>query len=208
MARESLQELPALPSNGPMVRRILPVTLVLLAVCCGCTEQAPSRPAHETPSEPSFAAQAAAVRAGESTQIRLDHSVVTDADLNQLTGLEDKLRRINLSRTEITSEGMKRLGTMHQLEQLRLASVRVDDAGLAPLADLKQLRFLHLLDMPITGAGIDHLHGLTALESLYLDGTKVSDEALARLLAALPGVHLHIDDHHHRLDPHAADHAH
>ena len=175
---------------------------------CGCTQQPPSRPANETPSEPSFAQQAEAVRSGESTQIRPDHSVVTDADLDQLAGLEGKLRRINLSRTEITNEGMKRIGTMHELEQLRLASRRVDDAGLAPLAALGHLRFLHLIDTPITDAGLDQLHGLKTLESLYLDGTKVSDDGLAKLLAALPGIHLHIDDHHHPLDPHAADHTH
>ena len=76
------------------------------------------------------------------------------------------------------------------------------------VAELGELRFLHLLDMPITDAGLDRLHGLARLESLYLDRTKVTDEGLARLIKALPGVHLHIDEHHHPLDPHAAEHNH
>ena len=77
-----------------------------------------------------------------------------------------------------------------------------------PVARLKQLRFLHLLDVPITDAGLDRLHGLTSLESLYLDRTRVTDEGIGRLLAALPGVHLHIDEHHHPLDAHGRDHSH
>ena len=97
---------------------------------------------------------------------------------------------------------------MRHLEQLRISSPRVDDDGLQPIADLKELRFLHLLDMPITDAGLDRLHALAVLESLYLDRTRVTDAGLARLINAMPGVHLHIDEHHHPLDPHAAEHAH
>jgi hypothetical protein len=162
----------------------------------------------ESPSEANFARQVQAVRDGQSSQIRLDHSVVTDHDLRQLKGLEDKVLRINLSRTEITDQGLAEISRLARLEQLRLASGRIDDAGLECLAKLEHLRFLHLIDMPITDAGLDHLHALKSLESLYLDGTKATDEGLGRLLAALPGVHLHVDDHHHRLDSHKADHTH
>jgi hypothetical protein len=160
------------------------------------------------PSEANFARQVQAVRDGRSSQIRLDHGVVTDDDLRQLDGLEDKLLRINLSRTEITDRGLAEISRLARLEQLRLASGRIDDAGLKCLAKLEHLRFLHLIDMPITDAGLDHLHVLKSLESLYLDGTKTTDEGLGRLLTALPGVHLHVDDHHHRLDSHQADHTH
>ncbi len=159
-------------------------------------------------SEANFAQQIEAVRDGRSSQIRLDHAVVTDHDLRQLAGLEDKVLRINLSRTEITDQGLAQISRLARLEQLRLASARIDDAGLECLAKLEHLRFLHLIDMPITDAGLNHLHGLKSLESLYLDGTKATDEGLGRLLAALPGVHLHVDDHHHRLDSHKADHTH
>ena len=94
------------------------------------------------------------------------------------------------------------------LEQLRLSSPRVTDAGLAHVATLQHLRFLHLLDMPIGDRGLEQLHGLKSLESLYLDRTDVTDDGLAKLIEALPDVHLHIDEHHHSLDPHAADHSH
>jgi hypothetical protein len=91
---------------------------------------------------------------------------------------------------------------------LRIASPHITDAGMAHLANLQHLRYLHLLDAPINDAGLDHLHGLKSLESVYLDHTNVTDEGLAKLLKALPGVHLHIDDHHHPLDKHGGEHEH
>jgi hypothetical protein len=158
--------------------------------------------------EPTLAEQAEAVREGRSDTVRLDHALVCDDDLAVLDGLEAKLRRVNLSHTEISDGGLARLCKNTQLEQLRLASSRVSDAGTESIAGLKQLRFLHLLDAPVTDAGLDRLHGLEKLESLYLDHTNVTDEGLARLIKALPQVHLHIDDHHHPLDPHAKEHEH
>ncbi len=183
------------------------VLVVLLALTASCAKRLEPSAADE-PREPSFGEQAAAALVGNSNTIRLDHTLVRDDDLAALESLADKPLRINLSHTEITDEGMARIGRLRRLEQLRLSSPRVDDEGLAAIAGLKELRFLHLLDMPITDAGLDRLHGLTSLESLYLDRTKVSDEGLARLIKALPGVHLHIDEHHHPLDPHAAEHSH
>jgi hypothetical protein len=158
--------------------------------------------------EAAFAQQAEAVREGASSQIRLDRTVVSDDDLRHLDGLESKLARLNLSQTQITDDGLARLCAMTRLEQFRLASPQITDEGLKSIARLEHLRFLHLIDMPITDAGLDELRGLKSLESLYLDGTKVTDEGLARVVKALPRVHLHIDDHHHRLDPHAAEHSH
>jgi hypothetical protein len=188
----------------------LTLTALALAALGGvaCSTSSPSDTAEPARSEPSLAEQIQAVRDGRSDQIRLDRAIVTDDDLRQLEGLEDQLLRINFSHTEITDRGLALISRMPKLEQVRLASPRISDAGLASLAELKQLRFLHLIDVPITDAGLEHLHGLANLESLYLDGTGVTDAGIERLLAALPGVHLHIDDRHHRLDPHADDHQH
>jgi hypothetical protein len=92
------------------------------------------------------------------------------------------------------------------LEQLRFGSPRVSDNGMQHLARLEQLRFLHLIGVPITDQGLDQLHGLKRLESLYLDDTRVTDAGVIRLLAALPAVHLHLDQQHHDRDPQKHDH--
>jgi hypothetical protein len=160
------------------------------------------------PDEPGFATQAEAVRRGRSDQIRLDHTPVGDEQLDALAGLEDKLRRINLSHSRISDAGLARIAGMRKLEQLRLASDQVTDAGLESLKDLKNLRHLHLIGMPITDAGLAHLHALAGLRSLYLDRTQATDDGVGRLVEALPNVHLHFDGGHYRGDPRAADHKH
>jgi Leucine-rich repeat (LRR) protein len=157
-------------------------------------------------SEAGFAEQAEAVRDWRSDQIRLDHASVGDEQLAKLDGLEDQLRRINISHSDITDAGLARIARMRNLTQLRLASEKVTDAGLACLAELKELRHLHLIDMPISDTGLAHLHKLKNLESLYLDGTGATDEGMKGLVEALPSVHVHFDGGHYRADPHADDH--
>jgi hypothetical protein len=188
--------------------RIIQLLILLTLSTVGCSDvRQGEHPLADSP-EASLAEQTQAVRDGRSTALRLDRTLVVDRDLDSLAGLESQLLRVNFSRSEITDAGLAKLCQMKNLEQLRLASPRITDAGIASVGQLARLRFLHLIDAPITDAGIELLYGLKNLESLYLDGTKVTDEGIARLVAALPQVHLHIDDHHHRLDPHGADHTH
>ncbi len=146
----------------------------------------------------SFAEQAEAVRRGEADAIRSDQETIDDGDLEQLDGLEDLLRRVNLSKTNISDEGLARLASMHKLIQLRLASDRVSDEGLKHVAKMKELRHLHLIDAPITDQGLEHLCSLDKLESLYLDRTGATDAGAAGLQEGLPGVHLHVDGGHPR----------
>ncbi len=170
----------------------------------GCTPLA-APPAR---SEPSLAEQVSAVRDGQSDEIRVAHTVVTDDDLSQLDGLEDRLARVNFSRTEITNQGLDRLCQFPHLMQLRLASTHLDDHALASLASLKELRHLHLMDAPITDAGLESLRALKNLESLYLDRTQVSDEARRRFEEEMAGVHVHFDNGHYALGPPRDDHDH
>ncbi len=149
------------------------------------------------------------MRQGRSEQIRLDRAEVNDDDLRHLDGLESKLVRVNLSRARITDTGLARLCGMRQSSNSYAWPVRWSPMPeLEHLPELSHLRFLHLIDMPITDAGLDRLHGMESLESVYLDGTKITDSGIGRLVTALPRIHIHVDDHHHRLDPHGAEHTH
>jgi Leucine-rich repeat (LRR) protein len=188
----------------PVSRLARSMCTLLVVLSVSCTDSAPEAP---PPPEASFSAQAAAVREGRSEQIRLDTAKVSDEDLKNLAGLEDKLRRINLSHTTIGDRGLAQIAELKQLEQLRLAGPQITDAGVAVLQSLPQLKHLHLIDVPLTDAGLAHLHGLKNLQSLYLDGTRGSEQGMTELVEALPGVHLHFDGGHYREDSHA-DHPH
>ena len=73
---------------------------------------------------------------------------------------------------------------------------------------LPKLRLLQLINVAISDTGIAHLHSMKQLESFYLDGGTVSDDAIVDLIEAIPGLHVHIDQHHHDLDPQAHSHVH
>lgn len=194
------------PCPPPVSRLTRSMCTLLVAMTLSCADSVPETSTAPLP-EASFSAQAAAVRQGHSEQIRLDSTKVSDEDLKNLASLEDKLRRINLSHTTISDQGLAQIAKMKQLEQLRLASPHITNAGVAALAGLPHLKHLHLIAVPLTDADLVHLHELKNLQSLYLDGTRGSEQAMTALVAALPGVHLHFDGGHHHEDS-QADHPH
>ncbi len=51
---------------------------------------------------------------------------------------------------------------------------------------LAKLRYLSLRRTEVTGVGFEHLSGLTALNIVYLDGAKINDESVEKLLRYLP----------------------
>jgi hypothetical protein len=53
---------------------------------------------------------------------------------------------------------------------------------------------LHLGETRVTDAGLTHLLGLTVLQKLWLDGTTVSDDALATLVQLQSLRELHISE--------------
>ena len=158
------------------------------------------------PEDPVWTEAIEAVRQGDSVEIRLRNTAVTDEQLSDLTGL-DGLRRLNLPNSQITDAGLETISSaVPQLELLRLGSPRITDAGMSEIPRLKQLRFLHLIHVPITDAGLKPLHEMTWLESFYLDGGKVTDEGLSELIKKLPELHFHRDQQHLPDDPHKDGH--
>ncbi len=184
---------------------------VAALVLTSCSREAPpvgnaTAEAKRDAVEATFAAQAEAVRAGTGGTIRLDETLVTDLDIANLAGLDDKLRRINLSNTELSDASLARLSKYSLLEQLRIASPHFTDHGVAVLAELPRLRYLHLIDTPLTDCAIPHLKRLAGLSALYLDGTEITLEGKRELRDALPDTHIHFDGGHYRGDPGADSH--
>jgi hypothetical protein len=117
------------------------------------------------------------------------------------------LEIVNLPKAGFSDAGLAKLKDLPLLTLLRFGSPQVTDAGMEHLAEMPNLRFLHLLNVPVTDAGMEPLKRCSLLESFYIDGGRCSDEGLACLLKAHPGLHLHVNQLHLAGDEHTHDHA-
>jgi hypothetical protein len=108
--------------------------------------------------------------------------------LARLEGLR-KLRRLDLSGTEVGASGAPTLAKYSQLQALRLWNC--EQAGDEAAAALRQLGGLQTLDLAKTAlgdAGLNALSGMPSLRKLYVGETKVTPEAVAAFRKANPGV--------------------
>ncbi|HEV8072018.1 MAG TPA: protein kinase [Planctomycetaceae bacterium] len=116
----------------------------------------------------------------ELTQINLNARPVTDAGLDELTGLKN-LNELVLSKTQITDAGVAHLQGLTGLKHLLLNETQVTDAGLTNLRGLKNLNLLMLNWSKVADSGLVHLESLTELRALYLRGTQATDTGLKHL---------------------------
>ena len=123
---------------------------------------------------------------------------VTDDWLKRLAG-QDRLRKLELSGTAVTSAGLVHLKNLKNLEILNVCLTAVDDRGFENLAGLTKMRRMVVCSSKITGSGFRHLRGMTQLESINLHSSPASDaglEAIGQLtnLRRLEIVHTNVTD--------------
>ncbi len=117
---------------------------------------------------------------------------ITDAGLKHLRGL-NWLRYLHLAGTAVTDAGMEELKSQghHRLEWLCVDDTKVTDKGVKPLEAFERLVMLHLATQGgITDACIDSLVKLPELREVKLEGTKVTEDGIARLKKANPQIEL------------------
>jgi gluconolactonase len=123
---------------------------------------------------------------------------VTDDWLKRLDG-QDRLRRLELSGTAVTSDGLAHLRGLTDLEVLNVCLTAADDRGLEYLAGMTKMRRMVVCSSKVTGSGFRHLAGMTQLESINLHSSPASDaglEAIGKLtsLRRLEIVHTNVTD--------------
>jgi hypothetical protein len=96
---------------------------------------------------------------------------VTDTDLAYLKWLPNlRTLTFDFGSDNVTSDGLKHLRELTNLEQLSLFNTRITGTGFEHLKGLPKLRELCLGGHrePITDASFQHLNGLTNLEKLVI----------------------------------------
>ena len=111
---------------------------------------------------------------------------VTNLGAKQLAGLT-KLRKLNLSRSSLTSEGIRNLHGLDELEELVLSHVSsLDDRAGNALAQLPSLRIVDVSFTSFGDAGVAALEEHSRLQRLVAVGTGLSEAAAAGFVAADP----------------------
>ncbi|MDB5339171.1 MAG: F-box/LRR-repeat protein 14 [Planctomycetaceae bacterium] len=124
--------------------------------------------------------------------VDLRDQAITSAGLPHLSGLN--LEALSLARTKVGSGavGLQPLASLDKLRMLDLSRTQVVDDDLEGLSTLYHLQGLNLADTKVTAAGIAHLSGLTGLVSLNLDRTRVTDPILNELAGTRGLSHLEL----------------
>lgn len=97
------------------------------------------------------------------------------------------LRRLDLSGTDITAEGMQSVARLPELVDLNLSDATgVNDAGIARVSKLPTLKSLTLRGTSLTDEALEHLQSLVNLRELNLERTSLTPAGVERLKTALP----------------------
>ena len=119
------------------------------------------------------------------THLRLS-LVPGDHDLADLKEYSH-LKHVNLVGAQVTDDGLAHLKEFPALERLELSD-GITDAGLAHLSGLPTLASLDLFGTDATDAGLQHLRQIPTLRKLRVNESRIGQEALRDLVAAVPGL--------------------
>lgn len=121
-------------------------------------------------------------------RLQMGSRTATGAAVKPLTGLK-KLRELDLHDGQASVEGVRHASEIQSLRVLRVYGP-IKDEGAQPIARLKNLEILLVPGTQITDASLEAFAGLSRLKRLEISGNKVSDAAVARLRAAIPGLEI------------------
>ena len=118
--------------------------------------------------------------------VMTDKTDQLNAAIKQLSKGKDNLIKLDLSRSAITDDLLKKIARFENLVHLRLDGTLVTDAGLKHLKKLKYLEYLNLYGTAVTDEGMASLNEMPQLQQLYVWQTDVSKEAITALQTTLP----------------------
>ncbi len=118
---------------------------------------------------------------GRVVSVDLRSSFITDSDMLRLAELRD-LRRLDVSLTRISDQGLRTLKTSTGIEDLNLYFAElVGDEGTAIFRNWKHLKRLNLRGTKITDSTLEILEGVPSLEWLDIGWSQITDTGLDHL---------------------------
>lgn len=129
---------------------------------------------------------------GQVRCVAFENRPAADARLARLDAFPE-LEILDLRGKAVVTDGdLRHISRLRHLKRLILANAKISDAGLTDLEGLDQLEQLYLSGshVHVTDAGLKHLEGLTTLKRLSLVQTDVTENGIAELKRALPGLNI------------------
>jgi len=126
---------------------------------------------------------------GAVTRLELVEPQFSNAALKHVhlaLGVPGQLEMLDLSGTQIDDRGLVYVKDWRSLRVLSLRNTQISDDGLRRLGGLTELDFLDLSWTQVTDAGLGSLHNLRSLKKLGLLSSQVTWDGAARLQEALP----------------------
>ena len=118
---------------------------------------------------------------GRVVSVDLRSSFITDSDMLRLAELRD-LRRLDISLTRVSDQGLRALKTASAIEDLNLYfTEQIGDEGTAIFRSWKHLKRLNLRGTKITDSTLEVLEGVLSLEWLDIGWAQVTDTGLDHL---------------------------
>ncbi|MBT4667366.1 MAG: hypothetical protein HOB63_12705, partial [Opitutae bacterium] len=115
-----------------------------------------------------------------------------DKDLAKLAPLRQHLCKLDLARTQVTSECFATLKTFPRITRLDLRETKISDANLEGLAQLKYLSYLNLGGTEVGDAGLRKLLKCENLQEVYLWKSSVTRLGVEGFRRRVPGLKIRI----------------
>ena len=116
---------------------------------------------------------------------------MTDEDFMKLNPVATSIRHLVINATSVSEDAMvATLPKMVNLKKLNLSETAITDNGIHAITQLQELEYLNLFGTEVTDAGIAKLKTLTQLRKLYLWDSKATQAGVDALQKELPSLEI------------------
>ncbi|MEK9773528.1 MAG: c-type cytochrome domain-containing protein [Opitutae bacterium] len=113
-------------------------------------------------------------------------SLIDNSAVGALSGIQNNISHLDLSRTKVTDSVMGNVKKMKHLTWLGLRSTEITDQGVKQLKGMQFLRYLNLSGTKVSDGMVKDLSQMKDLEEIYLWNSEVSEKGVESLRKALP----------------------